>query len=441
MEQSKCTVTFLKTRVYYTVLTQEENECLRALHRAESYEALRNKRAVNWFNIAEKFNKKRRGAGKELKREQIYQHFYHLMDSITTCTPAEVQVVLALEEIGLSDEPIANFLDNGVREATKIMSIIKESKQKTKPLTDTDEEQRRQRFRRKITSYIGAVLAKVPLESSDNAALDQEPIEMSDTRRKWDASDTATKEEILRQLKKWVESDPKIKRKMHTIAPIGRPHKTMTLSKSISELARLLRPFRKAYRWRQRITYHPGDIRKSALSSFTLHRLLGAPFEVSKLPDARDEDADETRRVAAVTKSLIKKRPLEYPADGDKMSYFAMDVPPGESLLPPTLHTVAGIRGLLLHKTNLEETAREECEDDVDDEAASRSRVRRSERYGDAESDDKLMRCMLSLFYWPMRLCLKIVNNELVQLDNSDGDSDSDDEKCWPTGSVHWPGF
>lgn len=62
--------------------------------------------------------------------------------------------------------------------------------------------------------------------------------------------------------------------------------------------------------------------------------------------------------------------------DGDKMSYFAMDLPPGESPLPPTLQTVAGIRGLLLQKTNLEETAGEECEHDVDDVAASRTRLR-----------------------------------------------------------------
>lgn len=387
---------------------QEENNLLKRLAEAEDFESNRMGRGMlNWQTIADRFNTFR-DSTKRLKREQIYQHFYHLNGLNVKCSPAETEMVHALDELKMPDEMIYKFLDNGFREDIhypKTLSEVRELKNEPKP--GTEDVERRLRFRRKVFNYIRET------GWTENAELAIETIE---------------------QVRKWVTSDPKVKRKMHTVGQIGRPRKSMSLSESMSELAQLLRPYLKAYRWRQRISYHPGDIRKSALNSFTLHRLLGAPLEFDLLPEWRhSEEATVTEQVASTTKSLMRKRKEDaWRLDTDAESYFTNpDHPPAQSMLSPTLHTVTGIRGLLLHRKNLESSVRDEESLGLPDTAKS--------TFGNPESDEKLMRCMLSLFYWPMKLCLKIVRNDIEEGQNSDGNSDSDDEKCWNISSPDWP--
>lgn len=128
------------------------------------------------------------------------------------------------------------------------------------------------------------------------------------------------------------------------------------------ELAKIIHPLEFIKNRRARLASYPGDGREHGLALFALYRLLGADFNRRKVPPVEsDEDRllkagiqtpDHSSYVTLMT--LIVKLPQStHSKQKSKICNLSNGSPPPESLLPPTLHTLTGLRGLFIYRNSL----------------------------------------------------------------------------------------
>lgn len=151
---------------------------------------------------------------------------------------------------------------------------------------------------------------------------------------------------------------------------------TQRLRTQLNDLRTLFRPFIHNARRRISATSYPGDARRHGITMFCLNRLLGSPLEMSKMPSdhgealkagvdrlgypkyrvlrelmlvhAQQTPLSESSSLPAQLQAIADLKPQSYLED--RKYYASSEKPPSESILPPTLHTLTGLRGLLCYR-------------------------------------------------------------------------------------------
>lgn len=192
-------------------------------------------------------------------------------------------------------------------------------------------------------------------------------------------------------------------------AKIGRP-KNATLNAE-AELKAIVRPLIWTARKRPRNNSMPGDGREHGLIQASLHRALGCNLD--KFPPtgaANDQleelgiekpDVDSFRVLRSIVDEMPKRtEPQDEDVDSDEdpeqvsSSQVEEDGAVPEGCLPPTLITLTGMRGLLLHRNHLRIAAAMD--------APSNSEGDPEDVYeGDPQADAALLERIMTLFYWP----------------------------------------
>ncbi|KAK4015716.1 hypothetical protein OUZ56_030690 [Daphnia magna] len=207
-----------------------------------------------------------------------------------------------------------------------------------------------------------------------------------------------------------VEITPKSK-------PRGRP--TRVKIPLDGELQQLLRPMGIIKLYRQRIISLPGDGRRNGPVLASLCRLLGIQFDTTKLPSVEKGVWNPTT-IHAFHASGIEAKDLhsyrvlldmiaEFPIEHDAYStrYLSGERPPLESLLPPSLHTLAGLRGLLLWSESVAHEVEEKfvklekveaAEDLYEATNVDIQDLQIEDVFGDPEADKRLMFFLESIF-------------------------------------------
>lgn len=199
--------------------------------------------------------------------------------------------------------------------------------------------------------------------------------------------------------------------------PRGRP--TRVKIPLDGELQQLLRPMGIIKLYRQRIISLPGDGRRNGPVLASLCRLLGIQFDTTKLPSVEKGVWNPTT-IHAFYASGIEAKDLhsyrvlldmiaEFPIEHDAYStrYLSGERPPPESLLPPSLHTLAGLRGLLLWSESVAHEVEEKfvklekveaAEDLYEATNVDIQDLQIEDVFGDPEADKRLMFFLESIF-------------------------------------------
>ncbi|KAI9556642.1 hypothetical protein GHT06_016432 [Daphnia sinensis] len=207
------------------------------------------------------------------------------------------------------------------------------------------------------------------------------------------------------------------KDKITKFKPRGRP--TRVKIPPEDELQQLLRPLGIIKQYRQRIISFPGDGRRNGPVLAALCRLLGVQFDTTKFPNV-EKGVWNLTTVQAFYASGIEEKDLhsyrvlldmiaEFPMEHDTYSlrYLSGERPPRESLLPPSLHTLAGLRGLLLWSESVAHEVEEKFVNLVKVEAAEDlyeaidvdiEDLQIEDVFGDPEADKRLLFFLESIF-------------------------------------------
>ena len=138
----------------------------------------------------------------------------------------------------------------------------------------------------------------------------------------------------------------------------GRPPRELEDSEVDRELKKLMSIAFIIKDRRPRKDSYPGDGRQNGLIQFALYRLLAADFDPNKLPDA-DAPVEELMTAGIKKRDSETYRELKRLIDEFPVEQMQQEVrnymsdPPPESFLPPTLHTLTGLRGLLLYNERI----------------------------------------------------------------------------------------
>ena len=221
-------------------------------------------------------------------------------------------------------------------------------------------------------------------------------------------------DELVDKVQELMSEDPKLQIGMKIKAK-GRPTRELEDSEVNRELKKLMSIALIIKNRRPRKDSYPGDGRKNGLIQFALYRLLAGGFDPNKLPDA-DAPLEELMGAGIKSRDIATYRELkrmidEFPAElMEQEANNYMSDPPPESFLPPTLHTLTGLRGLLLYneriltpQTDAEVPETEQVEDQPE-EGAVAEEMELEQTFGDAEADERFYRLLVSLFYYPMML-------------------------------------
>ena len=367
---------------------------------------------INWEHIKDVYNKR---YNQNRTRIQIYSHFRYNFKDIKTPSylKAEEQVLLALDEIGVPVSMMPPFLKNprcAELLANKLLRMKRDKKDVALPGS------KEAAFRKRIQD---TVIKNKGLEALQSNKFPSK---------------------IISSVRYLVTTNPHLKKKYNAMKPAGRPTKKTKMVPVTQQLKTLFKPFIYINNRRKRKTSYPGDGRRYGMNLFALNRLLGSPYDLKKMPSALDDaiklgvDKSDQMQYAVLRDLMLthagklSEAPVANWSDvhvepeassKDGLNYHThSDGPPAVSILPPTLCTLTGLRGLLCYRETLAATIDEDGDEDL----------KSQEPIGDKESDEKLERFMTSMFLKPWRLC------ELATepLDNSDGDSDSDEDVCFP---------
>lgn len=201
--------------------------------------------------------------------------------------------------------------------------------------------------------------------------------------------------------------------------PRGRPVRAKKKIPLQDELQQLFRPTGMIKQRRQRILSLPGDGRRNGPVLAALCRLFGIHFDTTKLPKV-EKGVWDPATINALYESGIEEKDLhsqrvllemipEFPIEHDEYCkyYMSGESPPLESLLPPSLHTLAGLRGLLLWSDSIASQVEEKyiklekvesAEDVYQVSDTDIQELQIEEIFGDPEADKRLLFFMESLF-------------------------------------------
>ncbi|XP_057374281.2 uncharacterized protein LOC130695172 [Daphnia carinata] len=201
------------------------------------------------------------------------------------------------------------------------------------------------------------------------------------------------------------------------LKPRGRPSRVKIPLED--ELQQLLRPMGIFRQYRQRVMSLPGDGRRNGPVLAALCRLLGVQFDTTKLPNV-EKGAWNRATIDAFYASGIEEKDLhsyrvlldmiaEFPIEHDTYNarYLSGETPPPESLLPPSLHTLAGLRGLLLWSESVAHEVEEkfvklekvEAADDLYEATdVDIEDLKIEDVFGDPEADKQLLFFLESIF-------------------------------------------
>lgn len=388
------------------------------------------KKLINWRELTDKFNEMYQ---QNRTKVQLYSHFRYATEPESrrpTYKIAENEAILALYELGMPLNSIGQFLVNERNEkvlALKIQRLLKDECKAKVP-----EGSRQAAFRKKIQEIV--------LKSGGLDALKENKIA----------------KKAIQDVKHLVRTNPNLRNKYFALKQAGRPTKKMRMSSETRELIMLFRPFTYINKRRRRTTCLHGDGRRYGLNLFCLNRLLGSPLEISNMPSVDIKqavnDEKETKKIGiehsdflqyAILRELMLRHAnkvtdeselqnldkvlhnidIHNPAANleDSENYYSNpEYPHAVSVLPPTLYTVTGLRGLICYRETLLAMAKEGCDEKQSD-------VSEGMEVGNEESDRKFERFLMSLFQTPWNLSEVFQEPE----DNSDGVSDSDEEECF----------
>ena len=414
----------------------EDNKALERLVAGQLVEVKNNVKRLNWARITDMFNAQ---SGQQRSKVQVYSHFRnYTRDKNNPCyTNAEVEALRAFAELGMTYKQMARLLpaNRNEKQIDKKLEDIFAKMLNNPEEPDEEELARREKFRERVKHVV--------FESG------------------WLCQEDAIPEELVNRMNLLLTLDPKLLRNNHPIG-VGRPKKPKVFNNSAyDELAALLRPFTYVNNRRKRTTGLCGDGRKYGLNMFALYRLLGSSFDTNRFPVESDTHSLLEAGVKKVDhQTFIQFRELvkrlgEQKLRQDQLFYLSdPDRVPSYSLLPPTLHTLTGLRGLVLYKKNLVETCAKR--EEVDDKTTSRrkrgvsneieallherneKKMKREIEKQDSEeiekamqeADENLTRTLESLFTHSFALLdAKKPNDE--GLENSDGATDSEEEIEW----------
>ena len=164
-------------------------------------------------------------------------------------------------------------------------------------------------------------------------------------------------DEIVDKVQELMSEDPKLQIGMKIKAK-GRPTRELEDSEVNRELKKLMSIALIIKNRRPRKDSYPGDGRKNGLIQFALYRLLAGGFDPNKLPDA-DAPVEELMTAGIKKRDSETYRELKRLIDEFPVEQMQQEVrnymsdPPPESFLPPTLHTLTGLRGLLLYNERI----------------------------------------------------------------------------------------
>ena len=174
--------------------------------------------------------------------------------------------------------------------------------------------------------------------------------------------------------------------------PLGRPKKQPLTDKE--QLRRVLSPLFPVNLHQMRKTTFPGDGRQHGLVLTAVSRLLNCDFSVLETLDHRQPqdlskcfimDGIDTVNVLPL-QNMIEMR-HELPSSDERQPHRDESV-----LMPPTIHTIVGLRGLQLQSKLIRSSARAEDENDNGpfyDGKCSQT------------TDARLLSRLISLFFWP----------------------------------------
>lgn len=368
-----------------------------------------------WDSILKEYNAR---TGQNRSKIQLYSHFSYCFKNkrMPSYLKAEEQLLLALDELGVPTRMMSCFLKNPRSEELLVKKLdkLKEDPNKSGHVE--------MHFRNSVKR---AFKLRGGLDSLKNGKL--------------------PKKDLIEDVKSLVVKNPSLKKKYNAIKPAGRPRKKTKMVPVTQQLKTLFRPFIYISKRRKRTSSLAGDGRKYGLNLFCLNRLLGSPFEIDKMPIEEEEalkvgvDASDYRQYAVLRELMLKHAGIQPEANlfdedheieqvavepgaylKDRFNYADNPGnPPAVSVLPPTLTTLTGMRGLLCYRETLLTSNDEELDENQN--------VMDENSIGDSTADEKLERFLSSMFQTSWNLVEKSGEPD----DNSDGDTDSDDEVCF----------
>ena len=169
---------------------------------------------------------------------------------------------------------------------------------------------------------------------------------------------------------------------------LGRPKKQPLTKKE--ELCQVLSPLFPINLHQTRKTSFPGDGRQNGLILMAASRLLNGDLETLETIARNEPDALQ-HRVIEDGIGQVNVLPLQNMIE---LRHEAASNAPGtgtnqQLLIPPTIHTIVGLRGLKLQKKTLDSAGR------IENETGS------SIREGLGRADTVLLSRLISLFFWP----------------------------------------
>lgn len=378
---------------------------------------------VTWREIITAFNEK---SVRKRTKVQLYSHYRYCFGSNRkpSYLKAEEEMILALDEIGVPPSLILPFLMN---ERCERMLTVKLQRLKASNKATARKGSHEAHFRKRVQDIVK--------KNGGLAAIQSNKIP----------------QKVVIYIRHLVKTNPNLRKKYLAIKKAGRPMKKTKMVPVTLQLKTLFRPFVYVAKRRKRTTCYSGDARRYGLNLFCLNRLLGSPLELSRMPSGYDEaleagvensDYPQYSLLRELMMTHARKRDsqrtylpqelqeiadLKPEADNEDRNnyYLNPERPPAVSVLPPTLYTVTGLRGLLCYRETLKAIVAEEADD-------NRSIINTADApLGDEESDEKLLHFMTSMFQMPF--LLNEVYNRQEPGENSDGDSDSDEDVCFST--------
>ena len=361
-----------------------------------------------WTIITKEFNK---CSVQMRSKTQLYSHFRYAMGvkRVPCYLAAEEQLILAFDEVGIPVSCTEPFLVYRRSEALLLAKLqkLKVSKKCQLPKAVA--------FRRRIQGII--------MKSGGPAAF----------------RDGTVSRVAVNKILYLIKTNPHLKKKYLAVKKAGRPEKQTKYVPVTHQLKTLFKPFVYVTKRRPRTTSLPGDGRRYGMNMFSLNRLLGSPLVISKMPCDIDDAvnngiAESDVAIYNVLRELILTHStneqeaatlghsLTLPSELTRLprSQPVSDSNSGVSdsslsLLPPTLFTITGLRGLLHYRDTLKALS--------EDSGKEKTKA----PLGNQESDAKLKRFLMSAFNMPWKLSMA----EETYGTNSDGDSDSDEEVCY----------